>query len=223
MTDSPDAAMRPRIRPDVFWVPTGAGGVYAVSSRGPTILAGTDVDRWLDRLAPFLDGTHTLAELAANLDPQRRAKVASVVGRLHRYGLVEDLARYEPEGLSDAERQRYAGQLRYLAEYTDAPGIRFQRYRDCRLVAVGAGPALLALVAATLRTGSRRVTALATDAGGTHGERLVELARAAGRDDPSRTCVVRHVDAADVAAAIAELAPDTDLVVQVSEQPGDSL
>ncbi|WP_327064861.1 hypothetical protein [Kitasatospora sp. NBC_01302] len=87
---SPNSA--PRLRPDVFLVPSGSGTAYVRSSRGTDLIATPGIAGWLDRLAPFLDGSHTVAQLLDGLDDTRRPLVLGVLQRLDAHGLLEDLA-----------------------------------------------------------------------------------------------------------------------------------
>ncbi|MBC3841186.1 hypothetical protein GXW82_15435 [Streptacidiphilus sp. 4-A2] len=87
---SPDSA--PRLRPDVFLVPSGRGTAYVRSSRGTDLIAAPGIALWLDRITPFLDGTHTVGQLLGGLDDTRRALVLGVLERLDAHDLLEDLA-----------------------------------------------------------------------------------------------------------------------------------
>jgi hypothetical protein len=82
----------PRLRPDVFVVPSGRGTAYVRSSTGTDLIAAPGVAAWLDRLAPFLDGSRTVKQLLDGLDEARRATVLGVLEHLDTHGLVEDLA-----------------------------------------------------------------------------------------------------------------------------------
>ncbi len=202
------AGMRPHLRDGVHWVPTGSGGVHAVTSRGRFTLPGGDGHRWVTRLTPFLDGTHTVAQLTASVPPERRAKVEEVLRWLHRHGLVRDLSRERPHTLTDADQRRYAGTLRYLAEHTEAAGHRFQRYRNSPVLVVGAGAALVTLLRATLRAGSRQVTVV--DTGAADRDRLVDVVSAAVRVDPDQMCTLLDGEATP------ELVGAVDLVMHVA-------
>ncbi|MYS23175.1 hypothetical protein GA0115240_14867 [Streptomyces sp. DvalAA-14] len=82
----------PRLRPDVFVVPSGRGTAYVRSSTGTDLIAAPGIAAWLDRLTPFLDGSRTVRQLLDGLDEARRATVVEVLERLDAHGLVEDLA-----------------------------------------------------------------------------------------------------------------------------------
>ncbi|MCX4744063.1 hypothetical protein OG455_00800 [Kitasatospora sp. NBC_01287] len=87
---SPNSA--PRLRPDVFLVPSGSGTAYVRSSRGTELIATPGIAGWIDRLTPFLDGTRTVAQLLDGLDDTRRPLILGVLRRLDEHGLLEDRA-----------------------------------------------------------------------------------------------------------------------------------
>ncbi|QMU70603.1 hypothetical protein [Streptacidiphilus sp. P02-A3a] len=92
----------PRLRPDVFLVPSGRGTGYVRSSHGTDLIAAPGIAAWLDRLAPFLDGTRTVAQLLDGLDDARRPVVHGVLDRLDAHGLLEDAADPGPAGRASA-------------------------------------------------------------------------------------------------------------------------
>ena len=99
----------PRLRPDVFLVPSGRGTAYVRSSHGTDLIAAPGIAAWLDRLAPFLDGTRTVGQLIEGLDDTRRPVVLGVLDRLDAHGLLQDAADPGP-----AERASAYSALRVL-------------------------------------------------------------------------------------------------------------
>ncbi|MFF7633119.1 hypothetical protein ACFZB9_08205 [Kitasatospora sp. NPDC008050] len=159
---SPNSA--PRLRPDVFVVPSGSGTAYVRSSRGTDLIATPGIAGWLDRLTPFLDGTHTVAQLLDGLDDTRRPLVLGVLQRLDAHGLLEDLA--DP-----------------------GPARRAAAHPELRVLVLATGPAGRALDSALRLTGIRTTT-LVTDhaearAAATAGRHDALLLLTAG-DDPLR-------------------------------------
>ncbi|MCX5384496.1 hypothetical protein [Streptomyces sp. NBC_00083] len=105
----------PLLRPDVFLTPSGSGTVYVRSSRGTDLIAAPGIAGWLERLAPFLDGSRTVAQLLDGLDGARRGTVLRVLQLLDEHGLLDDVAPREP----DPRAARYP-HLRTLALGTPA-------------------------------------------------------------------------------------------------------
>ena len=119
----------PRLRPDVFVVPSGRGTAYVRSSTGTDLIAAPGIAAWIDRLAPFLDGARTVGQLLDGLDDARRAAVLGVLERLDGHGLLEDLA--DP-----------------------GPALRASAYTRLRVLVVGPQPAADALADALRLTGA---------------------------------------------------------------------
>ncbi|MFF4323635.1 hypothetical protein [Streptomyces sp. NPDC001568] len=95
--------MRLRMRDHVYVAPV-ADGAFALTPRGPVRFSGSSVHQWIERLAPHLDGTRTLAELTSGMTEQRRA----LVEQLARAMLDGELAVRvdEPAGSLPSERPR---------------------------------------------------------------------------------------------------------------------
>jgi hypothetical protein len=152
-------SFRPRLNPDVFFVPLDDGqGTYCLSGGDVLTLTGASTYDWLERLAPHLDGRYRVDELTANLTRSRRQMVEALIGALDDANLVRDVGRDEPHGLTDAELAAYAGEIAFLDSFADSPGRRFERYRDTRTLVIGSGPVAVEMVRAALETGVRTAT-----------------------------------------------------------------
>ncbi|WP_018566132.1 hypothetical protein [Streptomyces sp. PsTaAH-124] len=87
----------PLLRPDVFLTPSGSGTVHVRSSRGTDLIAAPGIAAWLDRLAPFLDGTRTVDQLVGGLDENRRTVVLRVLRLLDAHGLLDERSAAGPD------------------------------------------------------------------------------------------------------------------------------
>ncbi|MFG1698027.1 YcaO-like family protein [Nonomuraea sp. NPDC049309] len=83
---------KPRLPADVRFAPT-SGGVAFLTREGIVRMNGASAHLWMERLATYLDGSRTVAELTAGLPDERRAFVTGLLTKLHERGLVEDAAR----------------------------------------------------------------------------------------------------------------------------------
>ncbi|WP_194894579.1 hypothetical protein [Catenulispora pinisilvae] len=110
----------PKLRDDVFVVPSGQQTAYIHSSRGIELIAEPGFYTWIERLTPFLNGASTVERLVTGLDDERRSAVLGVLARLDALGLIEDLA-------------------------DDGPARREQSFADADVLVLGAGPAADAL------------------------------------------------------------------------------
>ncbi|WP_027646046.1 YcaO-like family protein [Salinispora pacifica] len=95
--------MRPRLRDDAYDVGSGEDAAFLL--RGELVrVAGAGT--WLRRLTPFLDGGHTLEELASGLTLRHRAALTRLVDLLHDQGVVEDADQELPSGRAAAAVSR---------------------------------------------------------------------------------------------------------------------
>ncbi|MEU6479163.1 hypothetical protein ABZ858_20195 [Streptomyces sp. NPDC047017] len=197
--------MRPKLKSDVLYVPTD-DGVHVFGAGADVALRGRAAARWLDRLAPHLDGRTELAELVRGLAEDKRRAVDALVRRLHAAGSVLDAAEDLPHGLTERELETYAAEIAFVEYYLDSAPRRFETYRDSSVVVMGAGPVFVSLVCSALHSGVRRLRAVRTAEAATDSGRLAELAAEALRRDPEQE--VEHAawsDAEEAAAARADV------------------
>ncbi|EYT79680.1 hypothetical protein CF54_29880 [Streptomyces sp. Tu 6176] len=147
-----EVAMRPRLLPDTHLLPSDRGVVIS-GPRHTAAFALPGMYPWLERLRPFLDGRSSLDQLTAGLAPQAARHVRTLVDLLVREGFARDAARDLPHGLSPEVRARHASLIDFVAARADSPEHRFERYRDCAPVVVGAGRLAGALVLALIASG----------------------------------------------------------------------
>lgn len=211
--------MRPRLRAHVRFT-EHADGTYAHAPHGGQLLRGAHLHPWLTRLAPFLTGEHTLAELVGELPCEQRETVERLVHTLARGGYVRDAVPERAHGLTADERRVYAEQLSHLRYLADSPEHRFQRVREAHLtVCASAAPphavaAAVAVLGEVVRLGVRA------------GWRTVDVAVP---DAPSARAVRRVADAAlrdpsqEVRISVpGDAVPDAgDLVVWVDAAGGE--
>ncbi|HEX4790239.1 MAG TPA: hypothetical protein VH372_17360 [Actinospica sp.] len=144
--------MRPRLLPDVHFLPTDDG----LSVRAPgheAALHAPGLYPWFERVSPFLDGEHSVVDLVEKLSPPAAQRVLGLVEFLLREGFARDAAFDLPHTLSPAARSLHAGMIEYLARLADSPERRFQSYRECAPVTVGSGRLLAGTVLALLASG----------------------------------------------------------------------
>jgi hypothetical protein len=193
------AAMKPRLRDDAFWTPVD-DGLYVVSARGPATLRGGAAHQWLERLAPFLDGSHTVAELTASLVAERREKVEALLRRLRQLEVVEDAS--------------------------DAAVAKRRRASRTPVLVVGGTP-VLPLVRAMLAGGHRQVTVAVPDAGIAAAERLRAAIAAALDADPEQRCELHLLSSDDAAGparrTLGSLVAAAELVVYAGDRSTDAL
>jgi hypothetical protein len=110
---------RLKLRDDAYYIPTDDGICFLTDS-GEVMLTGASIFQWVDRLAPYLDGRYTLAELTASMPAERRRMTERVITTLRERRVVVDVAEVEaPEPLTDRP-VLLAGTGRMLMETAEA-------------------------------------------------------------------------------------------------------
>nr|AID54691.1 thiazole synthase [Streptomyces sp. NRRL WC-3908] len=209
--------MRPKLKPDVLYVPT-ADGVHLFGAGANLELRGGAIYQWVDRLAPHLNGTVTLDNLLRGLPDDKRAVVAALLERLEDGGCLTDAEADEPHGLTDRELATYAPEIAFVEYYRGSAARRFETYRNSSVVVLGAGPAFTALIASALHSGVRRLRAVCTPEFPTDEDRLTELTGGSERRDPDQE-LIRTVLSGDSDAELAAALEGADAVLHVSSAP----
>jgi hypothetical protein len=189
---------RLKLRDDAYYAPTG-DGICILTNSGEVVLTGPSIFQWVDRLAPYLDGTHTLAELTASMTADRRAMTERVIGTLRERGVIVTAAEEENQAhpLSSDERRRYSREMDFLGYFGPSAPRCFHAYRESPVVLIGAGRMLAETAEAALRSGSRRLRVVVTGDCPADVTLLAECERRARRRDPDQRIVRTAVDPDD--------------------------
>jgi hypothetical protein len=102
--------MLPKLKGDTFFIPV-PDGIYFRNNQGSLKIRGKVVYRWVESLAPYLNGEHPLAKITAGLDSEKQAMVTDLVNTLLKQGFLKDLSQDLPHFLSQTERETYATRL----------------------------------------------------------------------------------------------------------------
>ncbi|MGH3827331.1 MAG: YcaO-like family protein [Pseudonocardiaceae bacterium] len=174
-------------------------------------LEGVAVHAWLTRLHPFLTGDHTLDELIEVLPAGQRDMVVQLVRVLHEGGFVVDARADRAHSLSVVECQAYAEEIGFVRYSLDSAEYRFQCYRRARVMMLGDGPVLTALLDAGLRSGLCDVRVVGC--GPAQVPQLREVVRWACRDGDQD--VVIDASALVVGGGLAAVVEASEVVLQV--------
>jgi hypothetical protein len=189
---------RLKLRDDAYYAPTGEG-ICILTNSGEVVLTGPSIFQWVDRLTPYLDGTHTLAELTASMTADRRAMTERVIDTLRERGVLVTGAEEEDQAhpLSSGERRRYRREIDFLGYFGPAASRSFRAYRESPVVLVGAGRMLVETAEAALRSGSRQLRVVVTGDCPADVTLLTECERHARQRDPDQRIVLAAADLAD--------------------------
>jgi hypothetical protein len=203
-----------KLRDDAYYVPT-SDGVYILTPQGEVVLTGSSIFGWVDRLAPYLDGRRTLAELTAALPADRKHMTERVITALRDRGVVvetaDDTSRARP--LTGDERRLYRHEIGFLGYFGSSGEQAFQAYRDSAVVLAGAGRLLAETVQAALCSGVRRLRVAVT------GEGPAGLTVPAERErhDPRQRITRTAADLADE-ERLSDLVADAGIVAYAGDQ-----
>ncbi|HWS38501.1 MAG TPA: TOMM precursor leader peptide-binding protein [Actinoplanes sp.] len=126
-------------------------------------MEGKHIYQWVDKLAPFLTGEHTLEQITASLSEDRRRMVTGLIGGLVQKGFVKDVTDDRPHTLPERVTAEYRSEIAFVDYYQDSAAYRFQRFRESTVLLTGSGQILNALVHAALHAGFTRVRLAVTD------------------------------------------------------------
>lgn len=187
-----------KLREDAYYVAT-SDGVYILTPQGEVVMTGRSIFGWVDRLAPYLDGRHTLAELTAALPAGRKQMTERVISALRDRGVVVETGEDADQvySLTSDERRLYSREIAFLG-YSGSSGERsFQTYRDSVIVLVGAGRLLAETMRAALDSGSRTLRVALTGVDPADLIVLADCERRARHRDPRQRIIRSAADPAD--------------------------
>jgi hypothetical protein len=162
--DAADRA-RPFLRRDTFYAEADDGVQFA--SAGPAFhLSGRGSFPVFERIAPFLDGQVSRAELRAALGPVHWPVVERILGHLAERGFLRWIAQEDVDTVGEDDRTAYAEQIAFLAQYTDTPHASFAMFRDAPVSLVGQCPLGDAVVQNLAANGHRDLTVVDTSEAG---------------------------------------------------------
>ncbi|GER83854.1 hypothetical protein KTAU_24910 [Thermogemmatispora aurantia] len=210
--------MRPRMRGDVFYFPTPEG-VYLRNNQGAFHLKGKGLARLLDLLSPYLDGRYTLEEITQQAPEEQRALISKLIEMLTARGFIRDLTPDHPHQLSVREQETYAAEIAFIEAFQDSSAWRFERYRQSRVLLIGSGLTLQALVQAALHSGLADISVLITSECSLDRQRLQEyLALRRTRDPLQKLHMLEPLNWDDEQAVARALAP-FEAVLHLSDRP----
>ncbi len=186
------ASMRLKVKADTFFLPDSkGGGVYFRNNVGSFRMEGSTIDQWIEKLLPMFTGEYTMDDLADGLPDEYQQRIYDIAERLYEYGFVRDVSQDLPHQLEPEIVEKYLSQIEFLDNVYGSGAYRFQKYRQANVLAVGAGPFFVSLVAALLESGLPVFRLLITGEMTTNRARVAEL--------------IEHARQTDSAVAVEEL------------------
>lgn len=145
-----------KVRPDVFIV-RAEDGVWLRNNHGSFFVRGSGSYRFVRFLLSHLEGTRDVEEICGELPAEQRVALEErLLKPLLEKGFIRELQ--QPiEEIPDWLGDRYAHHLAFLEQYVDRPLERLLEIRSRRVVALGHGQLLRALIVALAELGLGRV------------------------------------------------------------------
>src|SRR2546421_7628219 len=153
--------MQPKLKGDTIFIPE-PDGISFRNNQGSFKIKGKVIYRWVESLAPYLNGEHTLAKITAGLDSERKEMVTGLINILLSRGFLKDTSQDLPHSLSPTEREIYAAELAFNDSFCDSAAARFERFRERQVILIGSGLTMTGLVHACLKGGLRQVAVITT-------------------------------------------------------------
>ena len=155
-------AIRPRLRSFVYFAPVSKGVVFRTWTN-TFVLNGSGLYDLLERLAPLLDGRHTVAELVSGVPLVASQKICALIQLLLEREVLTDEAKNDSQSLSPEVRNLYAASLAYLDTPPVSPTSAFVRFRASRVLMVGSGLIARATARALFASGLRELSVAVSD------------------------------------------------------------
>ncbi|TMC15252.1 MAG: TOMM precursor leader peptide-binding protein [Chloroflexi bacterium] len=211
-------AMQPKLKGDTLFVPVD-DGVYFRNNRGSLKIKGKVIYHWVESLAPYLNGGHTLAEITAGLDSEKQTMVTELVNILTAQGFVRDISQDLPHTLSPTEQETYAAELAFIDSYCNSAASRFERFRAHQVLLIGSGLTLSGLVHASLKGGLRQITVMTTPECETDTRRHHEYLDRFHQGDPRQTLTVIGAPRWENEAEVLATLQPFNTIISVSDRP----
>lgn len=151
--------MRPRLKNDAYFTRVDEGLVW-LTPCGMLTVKEPSVAAMMERLAPRLNGRHTVDELTARLPERARRLVVELLDVLVRQGLVEDA---RPGRTPTASAEPDAA---FVQQVTGDPDRVLHRYRNGRALVIGPDDPLLAHCVTALSASGVTTVETVLDEGG---------------------------------------------------------
>src|SRR6266566_2317522 len=209
---------RPKLKGDTFYMPV-ADGVYFRNNQGSFRMKGKVVYSWMEYLAPYLDGQHSLQEIVEGLGPEKQAIVMNLVDALDTNHFLKDTSHDLAHTLSPNELETYASEIAFIDSFCASAAYRFERFREQQVLLIGSGLTLTGLVHAFLKCGIRQLGVLTTHECETNTRRHRDYLDLFHKGDPRQ--MLREIDALNwenETEVLAALHP-FDIIVHVSDRP----
>ncbi len=152
-------SMRPKCKGDTYSIQT-ADGVYLRRNNSRLLLKGKSLYSLLEHLMPHLNGNVTLEELTTGLDAERKRMITHLIEKLFTHDFVKDTSQDQRHTLHSTLLEIYTANIAFIESFQTSAPHRFESFRNKRLLIIGSGPDLPALLQAGLQAGVKQISAI---------------------------------------------------------------
>ena len=144
---------RPKLGADTFFIPS-EHGVWLRNNAGSFTINGQGAYELVERLAPYLTGEHTVADLVEGLDEKTAAFVCNVIAMLGDNGFVRDISTWTHQSLPEDLTRVYQGQIDFIDHHVGSGTALFAAtQRRCNVLVACGTRFRLPVVGALLESG----------------------------------------------------------------------
>lgn len=144
--------IRPRLRLDAIFIGVD-NGVFFQCGEDKFLMRGATVYQWISKLAPYLNGNYTLAQLCDGLGPEHTQVVSQLIETLIKRNIIKNAKPESEDILSDAIKKKFQPQIRLIEHYADSPLKKFDTFRSGSVLLLGTGEAYRTTAVSLLRNG----------------------------------------------------------------------
>ena len=177
------SSSRLKVNRDTYFLPDPEGGVYFRNNQISFRMEGSTIYQWIEKLMPMFDGERTMDEITISLTEPYCKRVYEIGEILVENRFVRDQSLDRPHQLSKQVLHHYRSQIEFIDNFLDSGAHRFQQYRQSKVLVIGSGSFLTAMVSSLLESGLSEFHVMTTDPSSTSIERIDQLVQNAKKED----------------------------------------
>lgn len=147
--------MKPKIKPNVVYLPIEEGVIFK-GGNGLSVLKGKDIYLLIRKLAPFLDGEHTLEEITINSNELNSKVIVKVINILFDKGFIYDVSQDQTK-LTNEVSKRFSKEIAFIHSYISNPESLFEEFRNTRLLIIGRSRLIFPTIWGLINVGSKYI------------------------------------------------------------------
>ncbi|MCH1627182.1 putative thiazole-containing bacteriocin maturation protein [Ferdinandcohnia quinoae] len=178
-----NVSSRLKVKRDTFYLLDQEGGVYFRNNESSFRMKGSSIYQWIETLIPMFNGEQTLGELTKGLTAPYKKRVYEIGETLYQNGFVRDISKDRPHHLTSTVLEKYSMQIEFIESFVDSGAYHFQKFRQAKVLAIGAGPIMVSLVGSLIESGLPKLNVMVTESIPTNRPRIDELVQNAREVD----------------------------------------